>query len=84
MSQVSSKPQEERSHSPRGSGATVGYHKKGSPKQEPKKSLRPCKNRSQETTTGKPPPYPRLGWTARPASNGIPTHLKRARPKMKL
>jgi len=29
----------------------VGYHKKGPPKQEPKKSLRPRKYQSQETTT---------------------------------
>ena len=54
MSQVSSKPQGECSHSPRGSGATVGYHKKGYPKQEPKKLLRPCKKRNQKTTAGKP------------------------------
>ena len=39
MSQVSSKPQGERSHSPQGSGASVGYHKKGSPKQELKNHL---------------------------------------------
>ena len=51
MSQVPSKPQGECSHSPRGSGATVGYHKKGYPKQEPKILLKPCKNQSQRTTT---------------------------------
>ena len=39
-SQVSSKPQGECSHSPRGSGATVGYHKKGYLKQEPKRLLK--------------------------------------------
>ena len=48
-SQVSSKPQGECPHSPRGSGATVGYHKKGYPKQEPKMLLKPCKNQSQKT-----------------------------------
>ena len=62
---------------------SVGYHKKESPKQEPKKSLRPCKYRSQETTTGKPPPYPRPGWTTRPTSNNIRAHPKRARPRTK-
>ena len=39
MSQVSSKPQGERSRSPQGSGATVGYRKKGFPKQKPKNRL---------------------------------------------
>ena len=34
--------------------ASVGYHKKGYPKQEPKKLLRPCKYQSQSTTAGKP------------------------------
>ena len=29
---------------------SVGYHKKGYPKQEPKMSLKPCKNQSQKTT----------------------------------
>jgi len=29
----------------------VGYHKKGYPKQEPKRLLRPCKYQSQRTTT---------------------------------
>ena len=29
---------------------SVGYHKKGYPKQEPKISLKPCKNQSQKTT----------------------------------
>ena len=38
-------------HSSRGSGATVGYHKKGYPKQELKILLKPCKNQSQRTTT---------------------------------
>ena len=33
-------------HSSRGSGATVGYHKKGYPKQEPKMLLKPCKNQT--------------------------------------
>ena len=49
-SQVSTKPQGECLHSPRGSGATVGYHKKGYPKQEPKRLLRPCQYQSQRTT----------------------------------
>ena len=31
---------------------SVGYHKKGSPKRKPKKSLRPCQYQSQETTIG--------------------------------
>ena len=29
---------------------SVGYHKKGYPKQEQKMSLKPCKNQSQKTT----------------------------------
>ena len=49
--QVSSKTSGECPHSSRGSGATVGYHKKGYPKQEPKILLKPCKNQSQRTTT---------------------------------
>ena len=48
---ISTKPQGECSHSPRGSGATVGYHKKGHPKQEPKRLPKPCKYQSQRTTT---------------------------------
>ena len=51
QAEASSKPQGEYSHSPRGSGATVGYHKKGYPKQEPKILLIACKNQSQRTTT---------------------------------
>ena len=54
-SQVSTKPQGECSHSPRGSGATVGYHKKGYPKQELKRLLRPYKYQSRRTTTGPQP-----------------------------
>ena len=70
---LSTKPQGECSHSPRGLGATVGYHKKGYPKQEPKKFLRPCKYRSQETTT-RPRPIPRFAQgPCRKASNEVPS-----------
>jgi len=59
----------------------VGYHKKGYPKQRPKKLLRTCKYRSQNTTAGKPPFHPRPGWIARPTSNNIQARPKQARPR---
>ena len=51
QAKISTKSQGEGSHSPQGSGATVGYHKKGHPKQEPKRLPKPCKYQSQRTTT---------------------------------
>jgi len=88
-SQVSTNPQGECSHSPRGSGATVGYHKKGYPKQEPKRLLRPYKYQSRRTTTGPrpilrfaPPRPSRRGPLAEADSRrgplaGCPIHLMR-------
>ena len=66
---ISTKPQGECSHSPQGSGATVEYHKKGYPKQEPRISLKPRKYQSQRTITGS---QPILRLTRSPRRNDSP------------